>query len=314
MVLRGPRPPKLQWMRGGFSWIQEYTEIAAALDEAKAYRKLIAQYERAFGFRHPYQVLVKADFSETAIQLKMDRMKELETVLQSPMITQCRIAALYKLGPPGQRIVDLAKTFERRRCGHLETPLESDERMTAVVGLSNKHRYVVATQSESLRRKMREVEGLPLIAVNRAVMVLEMMSEKSKGKIRGIEEEQLAPPKEEVAVLKPAPKAAEKATKHDKPPAALVVRRKKPKGPNPLSIRRKKPKAAPPARPCAIQEDAEVNLGKRPREEDLEQDVGGRDDAEEAAEKKKRKRREKDQSAEGNAGGTDAGEEDDSSD
>ncbi|KZO92185.1 hypothetical protein CALVIDRAFT_504728 [Calocera viscosa TUFC12733] len=280
---------------------------------AKAYRKLMAQYERAFGFRHPYQVLVNADFCETAIQLKMDLMKELETVLQSqvkPMITQCCIAALYKLGPPGQSIVDLAKTFERRRCGHLETPLEPDECMTAVVGPSNKHRYVVATQSESLRRKMREVEGLPLIALNRAVMVLEMMSEKSKGKIRAMEEEQLAAPKEEVAALKPALKAAEKATEADKPPVAPVVRKKKPKGPNPLSIRKKKPKPAPPGKPRATQEDAKVNLGKRPRDEDLEQDVGGRDEAEDAAEKKKRKRRKKNQSAEGNAGGTVAGDED----
>ncbi|KZT54529.1 Fcf1-domain-containing protein [Calocera cornea HHB12733] len=265
---------------------------------AKAYRKLMAQYERAFGFRHPYQVLVNADFCEMGIQLKMDLMKELETVLQSkvkPMITQCCISTLYKLGPAGQRIVDLAKTFERRRCGHLETPLEPDECMLTVVGAGNKHRYVVATQSENLRRKMREVEGVPIVALNRAVMVLEMMSEKSKGKIRAMEEQQLAASKEEVAALRPALKAAIKATEGDKPPPAPLVRKKKPKAPNPLSVRKKKPKPVPQAKPPVPRVEPVVNLGKRSRDEGEDEDAGGQDGVEHAEGKRKRKRRKKHQ-------------------
>jgi len=286
---------------------------------AKAYRKLMAQYTRSFGFHHPYQVLVNADFCETAVQLKMDLVKELETVLQGgvkPMITQCSIAALYKLGPEGQRIVDLAKTFERRRCGHLETPLEPDECMLAVVGPRNQHRYVVATQSESLRRKLREVEGVPLVCWNRAVMVLEMMSDKSRGKIRAMEEERLAASKEEVRVLRPALKAANKAAEGENPPPALpVARKKKPKGPNPLSVRRKKPvkptlQNGTPVR----QEEAEgdVKLGKRAREEDSRPGAGDADLA--AGAGRKRKRRKKTKAGEGEGGAVAAGHEEDEED
>ncbi|EJT97712.1 hypothetical protein DACRYDRAFT_97107 [Dacryopinax primogenitus] len=247
---------------------------------AKTYRKLMAQYERAFGFRQPYQVLVNSDFCEMAIQLKMEFMKDLEIVLQAkakPMITQCCIAALYALGPTGQSIVDLAKTFERRRCGHLETPLSPEECIASVVGPTNRHRYVVMTQSDGLRPQMREVEGVPIVALNRAVMVLEMMSEKTKLKIRA----------EEVKALRPVLKAA----RGEKPPPAPVVRKKKPKAPNPLSVKRKVPRAVEHHRPEGEQA---VRLGKRGREEE---EVQKEETGEVQQERKKRKRRKKNKSA-----------------
>lgn len=97
-------------------------------------------------------------------------------------------------GQSQQTAVDLAKTFERRKCNHRE-PILGDECLTDVVGTyfprsslratvlllvtgdTNKHRYVIATQSQPLRVKLRSIPAVPIVHVNRSVMVLEPPSD-----------------------------------------------------------------------------------------------------------------------------------------
>lgn len=106
------------------------------------------------------------------------------------MITQCCIHELY-LQREQQTAVDLAKTFERRKCNHRE-PIPGDDCLASVVGRSpsangneletntdylagdsNKHRYVIATQSNPLRTKLRTIPAVPIVHINRTVMILE---------------------------------------------------------------------------------------------------------------------------------------------
>lgn len=162
---------------------------------AKAYRKLMAVYSHAFGFRQPYQILIDADFCQVLHDCKFDVAKQLHTVLQgdvkpsklppsflqppslSPsiqVITQCCIHWLYINS--NQSVVDLAKTFERRKCNHRE-PVLTDECLSTVVGQTNKHRYVIATQSSPLRTALRNIAGIPIVHMNRSVMVLEPPSD-----------------------------------------------------------------------------------------------------------------------------------------
>lgn len=105
------------------------------------------------------------------------------------MITQCEIRKLYadKDEPGGNAAIELAKTFERRRCGHhpdqYPKPLETMECMRSVVDPKstgeNKHRYVVASQSLDVRRMLRTIRGVPLIYIKRSVMILEPMADES---------------------------------------------------------------------------------------------------------------------------------------
>jgi hypothetical protein len=44
-------------------------------------------------------------------------------------------------------------------------------------GELNKHRYIVASQSQPLRARLREIPAVPLIHINRSVMVLEPLSD-----------------------------------------------------------------------------------------------------------------------------------------
>ena len=65
---------------------------------AKQYRKLMHQYERAFNFRGPYQVLVDAEMIKDTTRFRMDLPHLLERTLHckiKPMITQCSIRHLY---------------------------------------------------------------------------------------------------------------------------------------------------------------------------------------------------------------------------
>ncbi|KXL46044.1 MAG: hypothetical protein FE78DRAFT_70436 [Acidomyces sp. 'richmondensis'] len=246
----------------------------------KQYRKLMHQYALNFGFRPPYQVLLDADIIKTAGRCKMRLGSLLEKTLNDsikPMITQCCIRHLYKL-PAGTEAekrekdawIEVAKQAERRRCGHheLEEPLSAEECLLSVVDPKgsgkNKHRYVVATQDQNVRARMRNVAGVPLVYINRSVMILEPMAAiteavknaEERGKIRsglkgrrptdvvgmkrkreGDSDQELDIPERAKAIA-----AAEGANTHVELSVSAPKKRKirGPKGPNPLSV--KKPK------------------------------------------------------------------------
>ncbi|KAK4201266.1 putative rRNA-processing protein [Triangularia verruculosa] len=162
----------------------------------KQYKKLMRSFQM-LGFREPYQLLMTSDIVLDTMKLDLMTLfeKALSTKNLKPMITQCCIRAMYaKNKEPGvAAAIERAKTFERRRCGHLmdEDPLTERECVMAVVDPKrkneNKFRYVVATQDEMLREKLRSVVPTPLMYVKRSVLILEPMAEASQ-RVRDKEE------------------------------------------------------------------------------------------------------------------------------
>ncbi|KAG9257950.1 Fcf1-domain-containing protein [Emericellopsis atlantica] len=159
---------------------------------AKQYRKLMEQYSQTFGFREPYQVIVDAGMIKDTCRFKMELNPALERTVRGkvkPMITQCEIRKLYAQSkePGMSEAIEVAKTLERRRCGHhpdeYPEPLPTDECLISIVDPKssgvNKHRYVVASQDEGVRQLLRTVKGTPQIYVNRSVMILEPMPPES---------------------------------------------------------------------------------------------------------------------------------------
>lgn len=188
---------------------------------SKAYRKLLKQYELAFNFRQPYQVLVDADLIKDAHRFAIDLPQYFENTLHGEvkiLVTQCSMRHLYDAqkkqseqyhnnnqsqkkaqqqqkqgGKEKQkqqqrqeedvnnnvdmrRVIEKAKEFERRRCGHrpeeYPEPLGTLECLGECVGKTNKHRYVVASQDPEVRAKMRGIPGVPLIYISRSVMIV----------------------------------------------------------------------------------------------------------------------------------------------
>lgn len=142
---------------------------------AKAYKKQMATYERNFGFRAPYQILYTADFLEAAKSFHLDPIHGINKTVNrdttKSMITQCCIKSLYDA--KSNDSIRLAKTMERRRCGHVDVPETPTACVLSCVGTRNKNRYIVATQDVELRRQLRDVPGVPLIYINRSIIILE---------------------------------------------------------------------------------------------------------------------------------------------
>ncbi|KAH7399479.1 Fcf1-domain-containing protein [Pyrenochaeta sp. MPI-SDFR-AT-0127] len=232
------------------------------LKRAKAYKKLLHQYELNFGFREPYQVLLDSQILEDAYKFKIDLVARLQKVLGGqvkPMITTCDMRHLYTAKPKNETLILQAKEYERRRCNHqdLDEPLSTLECLCSVVdpkeSHTNKHRYVVATNDPKVRAKMRQIAGVPLIYISKSVVLMEPMANAS--------EEQRE--REEKSKFKQGlkgqrkPDAGQKRKRNDDEEngqdsrstvdgasgdtgSQKKKRHKGPKGPNPLSVKKAK--------------------------------------------------------------------------
>ncbi|KAG5513523.1 hypothetical protein PMAC_000955 [Pneumocystis sp. 'macacae'] len=180
---------------------------------------------------------VDADYLQDSIKYKIDIVKQLERALQGkikPMITQCCIQKLYETKQ--QDTISLAKTYERRRCNHKDSPLSPEDCIYSIVNINgkNKHRYVVATQSLDIRIRLRNIPGVPLSYISRSVLILEPSSFPTIKAKELQEQEKLGLKKEE------SKKILGSKRKQDEISLPKKKRRKGPREPNPLSVKKKK--------------------------------------------------------------------------
>lgn len=204
---------------------------------AKSYKKQMNIYLHTFKFREPYQTIVDDELVLNCDKASFDLVKGLERTLQAetkPMITQCCMQALY--ATDNQQAIDLAKRFERRRCNHPpkdpKPPVECIESIVNIDGV-NKHRYVVASQLTKLRRKLRAVPGVPIVFMNRSVMVMEPASDALRRAAALSENAKLS------AGLNDT-KVGYVDKEEDAQEEPKKKKRKGPSEPNPLSIKKKK--------------------------------------------------------------------------
>lgn len=212
------------------------------------------------------------------------------------MITQCEIRKLYgKKSEAGvYEAIELAKSFERRRCGHhpdeFPEPLSTKECMSTVVDPKqngeNKHRYVVASQGQDVRRMLRGVKAVPLIYIKRSVMIMEPMADES-AQVRAREERAKfrAELKPQLGKRKRDGEGDDQEKGTDKPTATESAPKKPKKtpgakGPNPLSVKKAKKKVT----------DNKQN-DKPKAEETVVDDATANDEPAEAAPKKAIKKR-----------------------
>lgn len=204
---------------------------------AKAYKKQMNIYLHTFKFREPFQTIVDDELVLLCHKGQFDIVKGLNRTIQAetkPMITQCCMQALYLTD--NQPAIELAKTFERRRCNHnIKDPKSPVECIQSIVDINgeNKHRYIVASQSMKLRRKLRAVPGVPLVFMNRSVMVMEPASDASKRAAAMSENAKLQAGLNDKKVGF-VEKTEEKVEEPQK------KKRKGPSEPNPLSVKKKK--------------------------------------------------------------------------
>jgi U3 small nucleolar RNA-associated protein 23 len=192
------------------------------------------------------------------------------------VISQCSIRHLYA-DRENQGLIEQAKTYERRRCNHhtLEKPLSTLECFQSVVdpkdSKTNTHRYVVASQDAEVRAHMRRVAGVPLVYINRSVMIMEPMAratedvrereEKSKfraGLVSRQSRSMLGKRKrDQDGVARADSQPEEPPVQPDQTSVTKRSRKRGPKEPNPLSVRKPKSRDDSERRPQHASKDYE---------------------------------------------------------
>ncbi|KAJ5683533.1 hypothetical protein N7462_006698 [Penicillium macrosclerotiorum] len=138
---------------------------------SKKYRKLMHQYELAFGFREAYQVLVDSNFLRAVDSFKMDLIPALERTVQGktkPLLTKCSLAALMANQPINPRTNQPYRPYclppptilPLRHCSHNKesTPIDEVECLLSLLSPStevkkNKEHYILATADPIVKKK-----------------------------------------------------------------------------------------------------------------------------------------------------------------
>ncbi|KAG0325899.1 hypothetical protein BGZ99_010426 [Dissophora globulifera] len=234
------------------------------LKRHKDYKRYMNMYCQTFHFRKPYQVLVDADFIQTALDQRIDLRTQIPAVLcdaSKQMVTPCTMAELRSRGEDASGAFIASKRFEKRRCKH-QTAVSESQCLAEIISTTNPHNYVVATQSKQLRVQFAtKVAGVPLLYIKRANMILEPPSEMSVKTVKKLESDKTHVSEKELQALKAVKvtaggkvsmdvkiiKKLEEKKEHRKQKlqekkAKILKKRAGPKEPNPLSVKKKKPK------------------------------------------------------------------------
>ncbi|KAJ5130181.1 uncharacterized protein N7515_006220 [Penicillium bovifimosum] len=124
----------------------------------------------------PYSVLVDTNFLSHTIQHKLEVIPSMLDCLYAkciPIITDCVLAELEKLGPKYRLALRVAKDprFERVKCDHKGTYADD-----CLVDRVIKHRvYIIATNDRDLKRRIRKIPGAPIMSVARGKYVIERL-------------------------------------------------------------------------------------------------------------------------------------------
>merc|ERR1712153_76525 len=81
------------------------------------------------------------------------------------LTTSCCITELERLGPPVYGAMMVAKSFPIFKCGH-KTPQPANKCIMSLIGEKNSQHFIVASQDNELRNKIRKVPGVPLLLLH----------------------------------------------------------------------------------------------------------------------------------------------------
>ncbi|CAI4354564.1 AAC_HP2_G0011690.mRNA.1.CDS.1 [Saccharomyces cerevisiae] len=135
---------------------------------------LFFQYNQAI--KPPYQVLIDTNFINFSIQKKVDIVRGMMDCLLAkcnPLITDCVMAELEKLGPKYRIALKLARDprIKRLSCSHKGTYADG-----CLVHRVLQHKcYIVATNDAGLKQRIRKIPGIPLMSVGGHAYVIEKL-------------------------------------------------------------------------------------------------------------------------------------------
>lgn len=222
----------------------------------RSQRFMTSVYEKAFGLRTPYQLILDGEFLEETLAKKILFRDLLPTVLGGNVKLFTTACVIHELQLKKSPAIFNAKRLEIRRCPHTNNHRPGEECIREIIGDQNAHHYGVCAQQWSLREALRLVPGVPLLFVNRGILLMEDPSEVTVAKAQELSGAKLKPSDAELKFINsvvPVIKPLEPAKK-----------KKKKGGPNPLSVKKKSVKTEPASKPT-LAEGASVAKKKTRR-------------------------------------------------
>ena len=213
---------------------------------AKQGRKTLNFFRISFGITPPYSVLLDGNFIHVSVSFKIDiyaRMKKHLGSEQFRFFVPSRVIdELVALGPSVEASLEFARIHCEVVTGDGSGTTPTDE-IISLVGETNRSKYLVATQEDTLRDHLRNVPGVPLFHIQRTVLLLEAPSSSSKHisahqeakKLKGFSSTEMETFKNARKV-----KMQERAEKRRNDGVAGGPKKQIAKGPNPLSCLKKK--------------------------------------------------------------------------
>lgn len=126
----------------------------------------------------PYRVIIDTNFINFSLQNKIEVVQGLMDALYAaaiPCVTDCVLAELEKLGPKYRVALRVARDprFERLPCSHKGTYADD-----CIIQRVQTHKcYMVASCDRELRRRIRQVPGVPLINIQRHQYAVERLAD-----------------------------------------------------------------------------------------------------------------------------------------
>lgn len=230
-------------------------------------------YEKYFGIRKPYQIIVDAPFCIETLKIKIAASAAMTEVFGGAvklMTTPCIQAELAAYDRRNEDIGAsfVARRFEIRRCQHDKGSKTGSECLKDLISTTNPHHYCIATQDLDLRKDLRKIVGVPLIFILRDTVLMEAPTDKCLEAVRKLEGSKLK--KVDLEIIKrvtdrivSSVSSPEDINDIDVKPIKKMPKKKKSavKNPNPLSCKRAKPVSSTEKKPA----DDSVKVTKKPR-------------------------------------------------
>lgn len=261
----------------------------------KQNRRTVKFYKACFAFREPYKALCDGTFIHHMLESRLGAVNEALSGLLGGhvkvFVTRCVIEELKKLGESFSGTVLATRRLTTARCNH-DSLKSATECLEAMVGADNPEHFFVASQDGGLRKKFRQVPGVPVVFVQKNYLLLEPPSEYQHQIARMTETERMHMMEREFKLLE-AREARRAATEADITSAPEIsgdempkkieskvgsksrnllavkdrprFKRKKAKGPNPLSCKKKKTKVVYPSTTDNQESQADKALGEKKR-------------------------------------------------
>lgn len=207
-------------------------------------KRVLKYYRANFSFDTKlFNVLIDGTFANEALNCKINIAEQLPKFFDVKenkcklWTTKCAIHETEILGKPTRGAMLILKQYQVAECKHKRNFVSSEKCFKNLISESGDTKYIVATQSESLKEIVRGVPGTPLMIISHNAINLEKPSEKTNNLVNKKLESKLVPKYDEMKAIR----ELKKKLKEQKPQVKRVHRKKKAKHPNPLSCKKKKP-------------------------------------------------------------------------